>query len=285
MSRISLFDGRACVLGEGPLWHPERQQLFWFDILAKRLMSQRDGREYHWQFDEFVSAAGWINHSELLIASETRLFRFNVDTDADQTLCYLEANNSATRSNDGRADPRGGFWIGTMGLSAEPGYGAIYRYYQGELRQLYPNITIANAICFSPEGQYAYYSDSPTQMIMRQNLTEEGWPLGDPVSWLDLQAENHIPDGAVVDSEGCLWSAQWGSGRVARYSADAVFLEAHNVDASLTTCPAFGGPGLDQLFITSACDGLAEIGELDGRTLATTTAVRGQFEHQVILQP
>ena len=94
-------------------------------------------RKHFWQFDEHVSAAGWIDHDRLLIASETRLFSFNLATQAQQTVVALEAKDPRTRSNDGRADPWGGFWIGTMGKQAEAGLGGIYRYYQGTLRPLY----------------------------------------------------------------------------------------------------------------------------------------------------
>ena len=102
-----LFDPRSCTLGEGPLWHPERNQLFWFDIIGKKMMSRADKIPLEWQFEHHVSAAGWISRDELLIASEVELFRFNVDTLARSHICPLDAGNSLTRSNDGRADPWG----------------------------------------------------------------------------------------------------------------------------------------------------------------------------------
>ncbi|MEC9469874.1 MAG: SMP-30/gluconolactonase/LRE family protein, partial [Pseudomonadota bacterium] len=142
----TVFDERQCTLGEGPLWHPERQQLFWFDILNKRLLSRDNGTEKTWQFDEYVSAAGWVSRTELLIASSSKLFLFNLETEASAKICDLEADNAVTRSNDGRADPKGGFWIGTMGFGAEKNAGSIYRYYKGELRKLFSDITISNAI-------------------------------------------------------------------------------------------------------------------------------------------
>jgi sugar lactone lactonase YvrE len=85
-----VFDVRACVLGEGPLWHPERQQLFWFDILGKTLLSQRDGKPLTWAFDESVSAAGWIDFNTLLIASETGLWKFNLMTGERSLIVPLE---------------------------------------------------------------------------------------------------------------------------------------------------------------------------------------------------
>ena len=81
-------------------------------------------------------------------------------------IAPLEADNPVTRSNDGRADPWGGFWIGTMGFNAEPQAGAIYRYYKGEVLPIVRNITISNAICFAPDRSCAYYTDTPTRQIM-----------------------------------------------------------------------------------------------------------------------
>ncbi|MEP6333662.1 MAG: SMP-30/gluconolactonase/LRE family protein, partial [Anderseniella sp.] len=124
---MEVFDSTPCTLGEGPLWHPERGQLFWFDIIGKTLFC-REGQTLHqWRFDENVSAAGWVDRDTLLIASETGLFRFDIETGRQCLVQTLEADNAATRSNDGRADPWGGFWIGTMGKNAEPKAGAIYR--------------------------------------------------------------------------------------------------------------------------------------------------------------
>ena len=131
-----VFDDRPCALGEGPLWHPERKQLFWFDIVGKSLMAQAPDAQISWQFSEHVSAAGWVDRDTLLMASETGLWRFDLANGQKELIVPLEADNPVTRSNDGRADPWGGYWIGTMGKNAEKGAGAIYRFWKGELRQL-----------------------------------------------------------------------------------------------------------------------------------------------------
>ena len=281
---VTIFSDTKCKLGEGPLWHPERQQLFWFDILAKRLITRLGDTEHYWQFDEHVSAAGWIDHDRLLIASETRLFSFNLVTQIQKTVVALEAKDLRTRSNDGRADPWGGFWIGTMGKQAEAGLGVIYRYYQGMLRPLYRAISISNAICFSPNRKYAYFADTATQTILRQPLSrDDGWPQGDPELWLDLSAEDRYPDGAVVDTEGCVWNAQWGSSRIARYAPDGQFLSAINFPTSQMSCPAFGGDKMQTLYATSAAVGLNDREPQAGQSFARDTPYTGQPEHRVIL--
>ena len=279
-----IHDARVCALGEGPLWHPTRGELFWFDILGQRLLA--DGRE--WLFDSYVSAAGWVDDSTLLFASDRALSRFDIESGEHDIVCPLEADNPITRSNDGRADPWGGFWIGTMGINGEKDAGAIYRYYKGELRTLFAPITISNAICFSPDGDYAYFTDTPTQNIMRVKLAEpDGWPAGEPELWLDLSNTDWRPDGAVVDEKGKFWNAQWGGFRVACYSPDGKFLHATAIPAGQSSCPAFGGADLNQLFCTSAATGLSEddlAKQPDaGKTFVTPVDAKGQREHQVIL--
>ncbi|MCC1480989.1 SMP-30/gluconolactonase/LRE family protein [Roseibaca sp. Y0-43] len=268
-----------CELGEGAFWHPERQEFFWFDITGRKLHSL--GRS--WAFDEMSSAMGWVSRDEVVIATETRLMLFDLATGEGRTLCALEADNPVTRSNDGRADPQGGFWIGTMGKRAEKGAGAIWRYYKGELRCLFPGITIPNAICFAPDGQSACFTDTPTRRVMRVALGADGWPDAEPQVWLDLNADGLNPDGAVFAADGSFWVAQWGAGRVAGYGPDGSFLGAVEFPAPHTSCPAFGGAGLDRLFCTTAREGRQNPHDLDGAAFATPAPVRGLAEHKVRL--
>lgn len=272
-----IYDNTQCQLGEGPLWHPLRKQLFWFDILGKRLHT----KDQKWQFADYVSAAGWTSETTLLIATSNALRHFDITTGEHNLITPLEADNPLTRSNDGRADPQGGFWIGTMGVEAEEGAGAIYRYYKGALRKLFAPITISNAICFSLDGKTAYFTDTPTQMIMRTALDDDGWPMGEPALHIDLRGTNFRPDGAVVDAAGNLWNAQWGVGRVAGYDPDGVFIESFRFAAKQTSCPAFGGDNLSTLYCTSAAVGLE--GADQGKTFVAKTHYTGQAEHRVIL--
>ncbi|WP_103258400.1 SMP-30/gluconolactonase/LRE family protein [Tabrizicola aquatica] len=243
-----IHDARPCELGEGPLWHPIREDLYWFDILNRTLHSQTRS----WTFPEIVSAAGWISRDELLIASESGLYRFDLTTEARQVVAL--AGSAETRSNDGRADRQGGFWFGTMGKKAEKGAGAIWRWYRGELRQLFKGVTIPNSICFTLDGA-AHFSDTATGQVMKVALDTAGWPVGEPEVWLDLARAGLNPDGAVIDAEGRFWNAQWGAGRVACYAPDGSFVQAvETPDAPQSSCPAFGGPDLSTLFITTALE-------------------------------
>ncbi len=253
--QASLFDPTLCELGEGPLWAEGR--LFWFDILDNRLHA-RDlaGRTEAWAFNERVSAAAKLREGGLLIASETGLWRFDPASGARDRLADLEADTPATRSNDGRADRQGGFWIGTMGKKAEPGAGAIHRFYRGAVRTVRTGITIPNSICFSPDGRYGYFSDTIEGRINRWELNEHGWPVSEPEPFYDFGGEGG-PDGAVVDSAGALWCANWGAGRVLRILPDGTPDVSIPLPVRQPSCPAFG-PDLDRLYVTSAWEGLDE---------------------------
>lgn len=282
MTSVSVLSTEPCLLGEGPLWHPERGGLFWFDILGKRLHCNEAGTTRFWQFDEYVSAAGWVDRDTLIMASATGLWRFHIESGTRTPLAPLEAENAVTRSNDGRADPWGGFWIGTMGLNAEQDAGAIYRYFGGEVRQLIANVTISNAICFAPDGSCAYFTDTPKRQIMRMALDNDGWPAGDATVFIDLNDAGLNPDGAVVDAEGCLWNAQWGAGRVARYSRDGALLSVWPVPTPHSSCPAFGGAKMQTLFVTTAAQGTIDDPDA-GKTFSIQTGITGQREHRVLI--
>lgn len=285
---MQIFDNTECTLGEGALWHPELKRLFWFDIPNAKLYALSSDTSSCWSFEEMVSAAGWIDKSELLIASETALFRFNLQTGKRTDLVALEADNSITRSNDGRADPWGGFWIGTMGKEAQPAAGAIYRYYAGELRQLVSNVTISNAICFAPDQRCAYYTDTPTRKVMRQPLDpKDGWPDGEPEVFLDLSDEKLNPDGAVTDAEGNLWIACWGDGAVRAFNQKGEQIERVEASAKHLSCPAFGGLDYTTLFATSARQGVPEKelkAQAAGQTFFESVRYRGMPEPAVVIE-
>jgi sugar lactone lactonase YvrE len=282
----TIFDSRICRLGEGPLWHPLREQLFWFDITNHKLLTRTSRGDAEISFGECVSAAGWVDENSLLIASEKALTLFDIESGAREIVCELEPSNRLTRSNDGRADPWGGFWIGTMGKRAEKNAGAIYRYYRGELRQLLAPLTIPNAISFAPDASCAYFADTAQGYIWKQPLSEKnGWPNGEPEIFIDCRAMGVNPDGAVVDSSGQLWNAQWGASRVACYDMRGRFVKAIGFPTSHVSCPAFGGADLSTLFVTSATQELPETvisSEPDaGKTWIADAEVCGQREYRV----
>ncbi|KIN60689.1 SMP-30/Gluconolaconase/LRE domain protein [Sulfitobacter noctilucae] len=283
------FDTRLCSLGEGPLWHPDRQTLYWFDILGQRMLAQgEDGQTQEWQFDESFSAAGIIDAERLFLTSETAFWTFDIGNGERERLCAFDAENPLTRSNDGRADPWGGFWVGTMGKETEPGIAAIYRYYKGELRQLVEGVTVSNTISFAPDQNCAYYTDTPTHRIMRQPLTAaDGWPEGPAEVFVDLTEARLYPDGAVTDAAGNLWVAMWGGYCVVCFDPTGREVDRIAVPARQPSCPAFGGPDLRDLYVTSATTGVREEEltkrPMNGATFVQRDVAQGRPEPRVTL--
>jgi sugar lactone lactonase YvrE len=209
-------------------------------------------------------------------------------TGKSERIADLERDQTGTRSNDGRADPFGGYWASTMGKTEEARAGGIYRYYKGEVRPLFPGITIPNAISFSPDGTLAYFADTASGRVMRQRLgAKDGWPVGDPDLFIDFSKERVHPDGAVVDAKGHFWNAQWGGYRIAEYDQNGKYVSAVTLPAANTSCPAFGGANLTDLFCTSAMQGLSDeqrqSNPAHGQTFVVPGEVVGQAEHQVHL--
>ncbi|WP_316013556.1 SMP-30/gluconolactonase/LRE family protein [Roseobacter sp. HKCCA0434] len=273
-----VWDDRPCELGEGPLWHPERGELFWFDILGRKLMS----KARVWEFDHNVSAAGWIDRDTLLVAGDGALSTFDIATGAREEVVALEADDPATRSNDGRADPQGGFWIGTMGRTAEPGLGSIYRYYRGELRKLFDRITISNSICFAPEGDRAFFADTAAETIWQVPLDRHGWPVEGRQVFVE-GAEGC--DGAVCDAEGHVWSARWGPGQVVRLTPDGRVDHVETLPVPQVSCPALTPDGT--LYATTAREGMGRdalaAAPMSGAVFKVLEGLAGRAEQRVIL--
>ena len=245
-----------CQLGEGPIWHPARQQLFFFDINEQTLFAVTAEGEIadSWLFNETVAAAAVIDEHTLALATDTGLKQFDLATGGMNRINEIEADRPDTRTNDSRVHPSGAFWIGTMTRSEqEAPVGSVYHYRAGTLTTLKSGIKIPNATCFSPDGRIAYWTDTPTKQIM-QVATDPttGLPVGEWTLFADVSEGRGYPDGAVVDSEGYLWNAKWGGSCVVRHAPDGSIDRIVEVPVSQVTCPAFGGPDLKTLFITTA---------------------------------
>ncbi len=200
----------------------------------------------------------------------------------------LEADESDTRSNDGRVHPSGALWIGTMGRKAEAGRGSIYWFRGGELRRLYAQVSIPNAICFSADGTVGYFADSARGDIHRVALDPEtGLPDGEPAVFVPAGAFEGAPDGAVTDAEGNVWNARWGAGRIEVFSPEGKHLRSLSLPARQPSCPAFTGRHLDQLLVTTAYEGMDEAARAAdpnaGRTFIVQAGARGVAEPRVRL--
>jgi sugar lactone lactonase YvrE len=165
------------------------------------------------------------------------------------------------RFNDGACDPAGRFWAGTVAADRRAGAGVLYRLDpSGEISVLLDGVTESNGLGWSPDGGTFYYIDSgePEPRIRAFPCDLAAGTLGAPRDLVQPDASFGIPDGLVVDSDGCLWVAFWGGSAVRRYSPSGELLASLEVPVSQPSCPAFGGPGLGDLYVTTAWENMSE---------------------------
>lgn len=284
------LDTPACMLGEGPTYDPHTDTAWWFDIVGRKLIAYKlatDAMTVH-ELPEMSSVLARIDDKRQIIATETGLHLRHVATGELELVTPIEADNPATRSNDGRVHQSGALWVGTMGKRAEKGAGAIYHVARGVVTKLFPHITIPNAICFSPDGALAYFTDTVTAQLMRVAADPAtGLPSGSPEVFYDHSGGDGGLDGAVCDADGIIWNARWGAGRVDAYSPDGTRIKSIKVPAGLTTCPAFVGENCDRLLVTSARENLSAdqlaADPAAGSTFLLDHPVKGRFEPDYIL--
>lgn len=276
-------------LGEGVIWHGGRQQLIWFDIYRKCMfLGNADGSGVTaYGFGEPVSAAFIVDDDTLLIASASGLLSLDLESGETERAHEIEADRAETRPNDCRAAPGNSVWFSTMSEPSEQ-TASIYHYRNGELTTIFKDLHCPNAICFSPTGDRGYFSDTFDHKIMTCTVNAEtGLPTGDPEVFVDLTAEGANPDGAAVDAEGCLWSAHWDGGKVARYRPDGSLDRAIALPAPQTTCPCLGGPELKTLFVTTGFGWMppekAAAYPLSGAIFAIEVEVPGLPERTVVI--
>ena len=260
------------TLGEGVRWHLGEQRIWWTDIEEKLLYSATASGEAErcWQLDKRLASFAFASKPDTLIcAFDDEIALWHWPSNARTTLHRL--TDVGLRFNDGRADHDGSFWVGTM-AEHDDRAGALHRVTPaGQLEAAFAPIHITNSLCWSPNGQILYFSDSARRLIWRCDALAQR-PLQPEVH---LRFEQGEPDGAVTDSVGNLWVALWGTGSVACYAPDGRLLQRVDVEARQPSCVAFGGPALDRLFVTSARTGLTDPTAADGALFHFSTEIPG----------
>ncbi len=250
------------ILGEGPVWDARYQCLSWTDIEESALYTYQADRGVTRviALPERLGSFALTADPDIIIGAFASGFaRFHISTGVCERIAEVEADVDGTRMNDGRVDDRGRFWAGTMVEDLERGTsvrGALYALAGSVVRQHVGDVMISNGLCFSPAGDTLYFADSPRRHIYAYRLHDDG-SLSDKRLFAETP-EGAYPDGAVVDTDGCLWSAHWGAGRVVRYTPDGREDRVLTLPVSQPTCPAFGGKDGTTLFVTTARTGLSD---------------------------
>ena len=257
----SILSDWHCHLGEGPTYDPTTDTAWWFDILERTLF-QADlaaGDVTPHALPVMASVLAVVDDHRQLLATDKGLFVRDVANGRLTLHTPLESDNAATRSNDGRTHPCGALWVGTMGRNAEKGVGAIYHFHRGELKRLYAGVTIPNAICFSPDGATAYFTDTKEAILHRVALDPAtALPVGEPAMLYDHRGGTGGLDGAVVDAQGLIWNARWGGACIDVYTPEGERVRSIHVPAKQSSCPVFVGKKFDRLLVTSAWEGMDE---------------------------
>ena len=242
----------GCSLGEGPLQHSDGD-LYWVDINEHRLYRwDRVGDPAVVAFDEPVSAVAETTDG-VLVATAAGLVHLRRRGDR-VLVAPLPRASSDLRMNDGKADPFNRFVGGTMGRPGpRPGAGSLWSFGGGPPEELVADVTISNGLAWSTDGGTMFYIDSPTHRVDAFDYDGSTGRVSNRRTVVEIPVGAAGPDGMCIDTDGGLWVALWGGSAVHRY-VDGELDTVVEVPTPYVTCPAFAGPGLDELVITTASE-------------------------------
>lgn len=285
--------GHRDRVGESPLWNAAERALYWVDIEAcaiRRLRLDADALD-SWTLPERVACIALHADGGLVAGLETRLVHAALGDDGAVTLATLAParhERPDMRFNDGRCDRQGRFWVGSMhNITCAP-EGVLYCLDGRSLRAVRSGICIPNSLAFSPDGATMYFADSLRHALYAYDYDGLRGVPG-PERVLAVTEPPAFPDGSTVDAEGFLWNAEFNGARLVRYAPDGRIDRVLPLPVQRPTCCAFGGPGLDVLYVTTASQKMTpeelRAQPLAGALLALDVGVRGLPEPRFVLNP
>jgi sugar lactone lactonase YvrE len=252
-----------CLLGESPMWHPQEQALYWCDIPGRRLhrLDPVNGHAQQWDFPVEPASVVPAQDGTLRLAMRDGLWRFDPVTGERARLAAPPYDPAVERFNDGKCDPQGRFWIGTVYEPRDPALAALYCWDGAALSRRADGITVSNGLAWSADGRTMYWSDTKAHAVYAFDFDPADGSLSGRRTFAEfprrvpdqpLDAYGGRPDGAAVDSEGCYWVAMFEGQRVLRLSPAGVVLQEVRLPVRCPTMPCFGGPDLRTLYITTS---------------------------------
>jgi sugar lactone lactonase YvrE len=273
-------------LGEGPVWDEREQRLYFVDINDQRvhIFWPATGEHRSFDVDRSVGAVVLRDDGGLVLAAHDSFFVAAHDGDALEPFGEFRADGVSVRFNDGKVDPRGRFFAGTMGHADDGWLGSLYMLEtDGNVTVVLEEIGISNGLAWSADESTFFYIDTRRHSVDAFDLDPETGAVSN--RRIVAQFSDGDPDGMTIDAEGCLWVACWGGHRVERIDpADGRRLDIVRVPATNVTSVAFGGPDLDDLYITTARGGLSDAQLADephaGDLFVTKPGVSGLPPHR-----
>lgn len=249
-------------LGEGTVWSVDEQTLYWLDIEQNFFYRWNYQTGHQEQFDagQMVGCLRLRAKGGLVLAAQKGFAFWDFDSNRLIPGPDPENNNPDMRFNDGNVDPQGRFWAGTMYFDNKVGEreGSLYRLDpDGSVHTMQTQVAIPNGIQWSPDRKTMYFTDTTREVIYAYDYDDATGHIENRRTFISTENEQGSPDGMTIDSEGFLWSCHWGGWKVVRYDPDGKIDREVRVNAERVTSCAFGGPNLDELFITTAWTGLS----------------------------
>jgi sugar lactone lactonase YvrE len=272
-------------LGECPVWSVAEQALYWVDINAPTLnrFDPATRRNVVFPMPASIGSFALRMRGGFLLALRDGLWLADRDANLQRKIAAAPYDPAHHRFNDGRADPQGRFWVGSMNEQRDAASAALYRLDpDGSLTTMSEHINISNGLGFSPDGRTLYHSDTIVRTVWTWSLDATSGRIADRRVFAQFEVETDRPDGAAVDREGCYWSAFYRGGKIVRFSPRGERIAEYTLPARCPTMCAFGGPELTTLYVTTARqlrsdEELARL-PLSGGLFAMKVDVPGQVE-------
>ncbi len=251
---VCALDAKA-LLGEGQLWDPAAQRLYWVDI-KRRLLHRFDpasGGDESWSTPEDVGSLAVRAKGGLVVAMKSGFHFFDPAAAMFTPIVNPEHDRPGNRFNDGKPDRQGRFWAGSMDDSEKSASGGLYRLTPDlGCQRMVDGIICSNSLCWSADSRVMYYADSYRHAIWAFDFEPDSGEVGNRRVFVEIPAADGVPDGATVDAEGGIWVAQWDGWRVTRYDPQGRIERTVRLPVQKPTCPMFGGSDLDIVYVTSA---------------------------------
>ena len=252
------------LLGESPVWCTREQRLYWVDIRAPalRALDPATGHLLQWTLPDLCGAVALAQGRRVLLAMRTGICAFDLDARAPTPLVQPEPESLGNRLNETRCDRRGRLWTGSMRDYGAATTGALYRItHDLACARVMRDVTVPNALVWSPDDRTLYFADTPDGRLRAYAFDPEEGTLGAMRVLVERDILPGRPDGAAIDADGCLWSARYEGGCVARITPDGRIDRVIAIPATRVTACTLGGAGLRTLYVTTARQKLSQ-GEL-----------------------